>query len=343
MRFEALEVEAGLLREGFVHIAEEVDGQQTARVVGAEGNLAAGVGRDRHEALVGIAVGDALADNRIPEEHAGFGRLPGVVDNLLPQLAGVDILLVERRGRINRELLVVGLALDGGTHELVVDFDGDVGARHLARVDLGVDEALGVGVLDGERQHQRTTAAVLRHLARRVGVALHEGDDTRRGERRVENRAARGTDVREVVTHAAATLHELHLLLVDAEDAAVAVGRMLVADDEAVRERSHLQVVADAGHRAALGNHVAEVVEQFENLLLRHGVGILPLDALDFGGDALVHLAGGRFVDIAERILQRILAHPHRGGQFVPVEVFFRFGNRIVVGNFLQRCGCFGF
>ena len=238
---------------------------------------------------------------------------------------------------------MVALAGDGGAHEIVVNLDGDVGARHLARVDLGVDEALGVGMLDGEREHQRAAAAVLRHLARRVRIALHEGHDTRRGERRVEHRAARGTDVREVVAHAAAPLHELHLLLVDAEDAAVAVGRMLVADDEAVRERGHLQVVADAGHRAALGNHVAEMVEQLEDLLLRHGVGILPLDALDFGGDALVHLTGRRFVDIAERVLQRILAHPHRSGEVVSVEVFFRFGNRIVVGDFHQGCGCFGF
>jgi len=331
------EVEPRLFGERIVDVGEEVERQQAARVVGAERNLAAGVGRDGHEAFVGIAVGDAFADDRIPEQHARLGRLPGVVDDLFPQLAGVDVLLVGRIVGSDGELLMVFLAGNGGTHEVVVDLDRDVGARDLAGIDLGVDETLGIGVLDRQREHQGSAPAVLRHLARGIGIAFHERYDARRREGRVEYRAARRTDVREVVAYAAAPLHELHLLLVHAEDAAVGVGRVLVADDEAVGERGHLEVVADAGHGAALGNDVAEMVEQIEYLVRRHGRGVFALDARDLGGDALVHLPGRTLVDVAERILEGILGDPHRGGQVVAVEVDFRFGHGVVVVDLL-RC-----
>ena len=195
-------------------------------------------------------------------------------------------------------------------------------------------------MLDRQRQHQRAAPSVLRHLARGVRIALHEGNDTRRREGRVQHRAARGADVREVVAHAAAALHELHLLLVDAEDASVGVGRMLVADHEAVRQRRHLEVVADAGHRAALRNDIAEVVEQRKGLLARERVGILLLDALDLGGDPLVHFARGFFINVAHGILEGILADPYRSGQIVPVEILFRLGDRVVVVDLPRRVRC---
>ena len=340
---ELVEIELRIGLERVVHIAQQIHRQQAARIVGAERNLAAGIGRNRHETLVGIAVGNALADDRIPEQHARFGRLPGVVDDFLPKFPGVDVLLVFGIVRLDRELLVVFLPGEGRTHEIVVDLDRDVGTRHLARVDLGVDEPLGVGVPDRQRQHQRAAPPVLRHLARRVRVTLHEGHDTRRRESRVQHRAARGPDVRKVVTHAAAAFHQLNLLLVHAEDAAVGIGGILMADDEAVRQRRHLEIIADAGHRAALRNDVTEMVEQRENLLLRKRVRVFLLDAFDFGSDALVHLARRSFVDVSERILEGVLADPHRGGEVVPVEILLRLGNRIVVIDFLRRVGFGGF
>ena len=325
-----------ILLERVVHIAQQVERQQAARIVGAERDFTAGVGRNRHEALVGIAVGHAFADDRIPEQYARLGRLPGIVDDLVPELPGVDILLVPGGIGIDRELLVVFLAGDGGTHELVVDLDRNVGARDLARVDLGVDETLGIGVLDRQREHQRTAAAVLRHLARRVGVTLHEGDDTRRRERRVEHGTARGAQVREIVSHAAAPFHDLHLLLVHADDAAVGVGGLLVADDEAVRQRSDLQIVADTGHRAALRDDVAEVVEQREDLVARQRVGIVLLDAFDLGGDTVVHIFGRAFVNMAERIFEGVFRNPYRRRQFVAAEVLLRSCHGIVIGYLFE-------
>ena len=336
MGAELFEVERRLLREGFVDVAEKVQRQQAARVVGAERNFTAGIGRDGVEALVGIAVGHALADDRVPEQHARLGRFPCVVDDLFPQRGGVYVLLVHRFLGVDRELLMVGLAGDGGAHELVVDLNRDVGARHLRRIDFGVDEAFGVGMFDRDGQHQGSPTAVLRHLARRVGVAFHEGDDSRRREGRVQHGAARGAQMREVVSHAAAPFHDLHLLLVHADDAAVGVGRLLVADDEAVRQRRDLQVVADAGHRAALRNYIAEMVEQGEDRLARHGVGILLLDAFDLGGDAAVHIFGRTFVNMAERIFEGVFRDPYRRCQLVAGEVLLRPFDGVVIGHLFQ-------
>ena len=142
---------------------------------------------------------------------------------------------------------------------------------------------------------------------------------------------------------AAAAFHELYLLLVHTEDSAVRVGVLAVSDDEAVRQRSDLQIVADTGHRAALRNDVTEMVEQRENLLLRERIRVFLLDAFDFGSDALVHLARRFLVDVSERVLEGVLADPHRGGEVVPVEILLRLGNRIVVIDLLRRVGFGGF
>ena len=103
------------------------------------------------------------------------------------------------------------------------------------------------------------------------------------------------------------------------------------------------EIVADAGHRAALRNDVTEMVEQRENLLLRERVRVFLLDAFDFGSDALVHLARRFLVDVSERVLEGVLADPHRGGEVVPVEILLRLGNRIVVIDLLRRVGFGGF
>ena len=338
---EFLEVERRFFGERFVHVTQQVDRQQAARVVGAERNFAAGVGRHGRKSFVGIAVGNTLADDRVPEHYARFGRFPGVVDDLVPKFLGVDILLVERFVRVNRELLVVFLPGECRTHEFVVDFDRNIGAGHLARIDFGIDETLCVGMFDRKGEHQSSPATVLGHFARRVRVTLHEGDDTGRGERRVEHRTTCGADVRKVVPHAAAPLHQLHLLLVHAEDAAVGVCRILVADDEAVRKRSRLEVVADTGHGTALRDDVAEVVEQFEHLLPVHRIGVLLFDPFDLGGDALVHIARSFFVNMAVRIFQGIFAYPNRSGQVVSVEIFFRRFDRFVVGHFGREARLF--
>ena len=145
---EEVEVEVSFGCERVDHIGVEVDGQQAAAVVGAEWNFAAGVRADGAEAKVGIAVGHGLAQDGVPEQYAGLGALPGIVHDFAPQLAGADGFRHPRRRAVDRVLLHVGLVLDGVLHELVVNLDRHVGARHLALGHFGVDERFSVGVLD---------------------------------------------------------------------------------------------------------------------------------------------------------------------------------------------------
>ena len=178
MLVEEVEIEIGLRRERINYIRIEVDGQQTAAVVGTEGYLTARIGRDGFETEVGIAIGHRFANDGIPEEDSGLGRFPGIVHNLFPECLRIDLLRHLGIGRVDGELLYVGLAGGGSFHKVVVNLHRYVGTGYPAFDHLGVDERLGVGVLDRYRQHQRAPAAVLCHLAGRVGVTLHERHQT---------------------------------------------------------------------------------------------------------------------------------------------------------------------
>ncbi len=137
----------------------------------------------------------------------------------------------------------------------------------------------------------------------------------------------------EVVPHAAAAFHELHLLLVDFYDAAVGVGASFKPDYEAVGERAYLEIVADTGHRGTLRHDVAEIAQQLESLVGAHGVGVFGLDAGNLAGHAAVHVVGSQLVEVAERVLERIFAGPYARGQFVAFEIFQRCSFRFVVGK----------
>ena len=147
---EFIEIERGFGSEGVVDIAVEVDGDETAAVVGAEGDFAAGVGGDGAVAEVGIAVGDAFAEDGVPEEYTGFGGGPGVVDDFLPEGAGVDFLAHQRVGGVDGVLLHEGFAVAHTLHEFVGYFDADVGTGYFALLQFGVDELFGVGVFDAD-------------------------------------------------------------------------------------------------------------------------------------------------------------------------------------------------
>lgn len=126
----------------------------------------------------------------------------------------------------------------------------------------------------------------------------------------------------EVVSDTAAAFHELHLLLVDLDDAAVAVGIAVEAYHEAVAQRCHLIVVADACHGAALGHYVAEMVEKFGHALVLHRLGIFVLDAHDLVGQTTVHVGRSAFIDIAVGVFERIFADPYAGGKLIAAEIF---------------------
>ena len=141
--------------------------------------------------------------------------------DLLPQILCADVLGHHGRRTVNGVLLRVGLPFDGSVHEFIVDLDGYVRSRHFAFGHFGIDESLGIGVLDADGQHQCAAPSVLCHLAGRVAVAFHERNEAGRSQGRIFHRRAFRTDVRQVMAYTAAPFHQLHLFFVDADDAAV--------------------------------------------------------------------------------------------------------------------------
>ena len=319
---EQVVVEVRLFGERLLNVTEKVYRQQSARVVRTERNLAAGVGRDGAEAQVGIAVGDALAQDSVPEEHSWLGAFPCVVDNLLPKSLCADGLLHHRVVAVDGELLHILLVLGGCLHELIVYLHRHIGTSHLAFGHLSVDESLAVGVLDAYREHQRAAPSVLCHLACGVAVALHEGHQSCRGECRVVHRRTLGAYLAEVVTYSSATFHQLHLLLIDAHHGTIRVGIAVKTDDKAVAERSHLEVVSYSRHRRTSRNDIAEVVEQCENLLRLERVGVFLLNAFHLFCYSPMHVLRTLFVNITETVLHRVLIHPYAGSEFVAIKIF---------------------
>ena len=121
MFLEQLIVEVGILREGVLHIAVQVDAQQSAGVVRTQGNLTTRIRGNGAEAQIGIAVGNALPQDGIPEQHTRLGTLPSVVNYLLPQLFGTDFLLYIGVVARYRELLYIGFVFRSTAHELIVN------------------------------------------------------------------------------------------------------------------------------------------------------------------------------------------------------------------------------
>ena len=89
--FEEFEVERSLRREGVFYITVKVDSQETATIVGTEGNFATRIGTNGTEPKVGIAVGDTFTQNCVPEEHTRLSTFPRIVYNFLPQSGGVNV------------------------------------------------------------------------------------------------------------------------------------------------------------------------------------------------------------------------------------------------------------
>ena len=156
--------------------------------------------------------------------------------NLSPQFLGLYLAHELRFVAIDGELLLVGLTSNGCLHECIVNLHRDVGTSHLAFGHLRVDERLTVRMLDAHREHQCTASAVLCHFARTITITFHEGHEACRCQCRIVHGRPLRTDMAQVVAHAAAPLHQLHLLLVDAHNGTVAVGITVQTDDEAVAQ-----------------------------------------------------------------------------------------------------------
>ena len=124
------------------------------------------------------------------------------------------------------------------------------------------------------------------------------------------------------MSHATAAFHQLHLLLVYAQNGTIGVGIPVEPDDETVGERSHLKVVANARHWASCRHDVSEMVKQFKHFFCRQRVRIFLFNPCHFVGQSPVHVLWRFFVDISVAVFQGVFVHPYSCGQFIAVEIF---------------------
>ena len=252
------------------------------------------------------------------------------MDDFLPYIFRIYRLYNHWIIGIDRILLHEVAMLDNGFHEVVGNFHRNVCSCNLAGYELCVDEVLAVGVLDRNAEHKGAASSVLSHLACGVGVAFHKRHDSRRSKSRVLHRRTGRTQMRQVVTNATSTLHQLNLFLVDAHDATVRVGKSFVANYKAVRQRNNLLGIADSRHRAALRNNIFEVLEQVEENLFVNWIGVIAVNSCQFGCNTMVHIVGSPLVEVPVRILKCVLRQPYACCQLVATEIFLRCLLRIV-------------
>ncbi len=194
-------------------------------------------------------------------------------------------------------------------------------------------------MLDAHREHERTAAPVLSNLAGAVAVAFHEGYKSCRGQSRVLHRRAFRANVRQVMAHTTTSFHELNLLFVDLQDAPVAVGITIKANDKAIGQRANLEIVANARHRAALWHNVAKMLYQAEDFFFTHWIGILVLYACNLVGDAVMHVVGGKLIKMSQRVLQSILARPDPCCQLIATKIL----ECGFISFFISVCRCVHF
>ena len=179
--------------------------------------------------------------------------------------------------------------------------------------------------------HERSAATILSHFTSGVGVAFHKRHKTSRGQCRVFHRRTLGSDMAEVMPHSATTLHELHLFFVYFHYASVRIRITVKSDDKTIAQRTHLIIISNTWHRAALRHNIPEPSHEFEHFLLTHRRRITALNTCYFTGYAVMHVIGSLFKKISEWIFKGVLGHPYPRSQLVTVKIVQRSLLRLVV------------
>ena len=133
-----------------------------------------------------------------------------------PQGRSIYVFYYGRNGTVRGILLSICAVVDCSIHKIIVNTYRYVCPGDFACLHLGIDKGLGLGMLDRNSHHQRTTASVLRNLARRIRVALHKWHQAGGRQRRIFHRSTLWPDMTQVVPYSAAALHQLDLFFVDA-------------------------------------------------------------------------------------------------------------------------------
>ena len=170
-------------------------------------------------------------------------------------------------------------------------------------------------------KHQGTTTTVLRYLTCTVGVTLHERDKSCWSQGRIVHGWTLWTNVGQVMSHTTTTLHQLHLLLVNAHNSTIGIGITIQSNNKTIGQGGYLIVVANTSHRTSSRNNISEMVQEVEHLLSCQWVFILFFNASNLIGNAPMHLFGRFLIDISEAILHRILIDPYTGSKFIATEI----------------------
>ncbi len=156
------------------------------------------------------------------------------MDDFIPKCLGVDFFFCFRIGGINRICLPIRGAFRNGMHEIIVDTNRYVGPGYFPFGHFSIHEGFRIGMFDAYGEHECATPSVLGYFPGRVRIALHERYEAGRCKGGVFNRCAFRAYMAEVMPHAAASFHKLHLLFVDADNPSIRIGVPVQADYKAV-------------------------------------------------------------------------------------------------------------
>ena len=173
---ELFKIEASLVRERILHIIIKIDTEQTTAVIRTKRYLSTWVCTYRPITQIGIAGGNTLTNNRIPEQDTRLSTLPCIVNNLFPKGSGVNLLTDQRIITVNWELLHIRFVIDGSIHEFVVNLHGNICTGNLPFGHLCIDKGLTVRMFNANGEHQCPSATILCDLTGRIAVTLHEWD-----------------------------------------------------------------------------------------------------------------------------------------------------------------------
>ena len=110
------------------------------------------------------------------------------MDDFLPQFAGVDGAVEFRIFTEYRVFLLIIFIIRHRLHKTIINTNRYIGAGYFTLLQFGVDKIFRIGMINGHRQHQGTTAAILSHFPGGIGITLHKRHDTGGCQRGIFNR-----------------------------------------------------------------------------------------------------------------------------------------------------------
>src|SRR5574344_2311644 len=92
MFFEKWHVKSCFVGKWLIYVAEQVNGYQTATIIRTKRNFAARVSGNGFKSVAFVAIGNCFTVNGIPKKDTWFSGFPRIINNFVPQLAGIDSL-----------------------------------------------------------------------------------------------------------------------------------------------------------------------------------------------------------------------------------------------------------